>query len=206
MGIVLTEHDKHEISQKFPTLNCSLRRGMIWGTMFFECCYDYNSNEIVFDSSLDNFIEDSYEIRVDFNKTDTFGFPQVYEESGIIKDFAQKKGIKLEDLHINKNDKENCCLGIFPEYKWSGATKFIEEKVVPFFYWQSYRRIFEKEPWKGYSHGKDGIFEAMSSNSNAVSKGSIRNQICQCGSKKKYKKCCLKKDKMLKEILRTKYF
>ncbi len=201
MGIVLTEQDKQELAQDYPALNCSLPRGVIWGTLELACSFDESANEVVHEDSFDNYIRDCYEIRVDFNQADTFGFPKVFEESGIIRNFADSNGIKPEDLHVNKDDADSCCLGIFPEYHWTGAASFIRDKVVPFFYWQSYRRFYEKKPWKGYTHGNRGIVEAMSMPLNESSKGHSRNKRCPCGSGQKYKKCCMSRDAILRNKL-----
>lgn len=121
MDIMVIEKDLQEISQNYPALNYSLSRRIIWGTLEFACSYDYKMKEIVYDDFFDNYIRDSYEIRIDFNQNDSFGFPKLFEESEIIKNFALKENIRLEALHVNKDDCDSCCLGIFPEYKWVGA-------------------------------------------------------------------------------------
>jgi hypothetical protein len=198
---VLTEQDKQELSQNYPTINCSLPRNIMWGTLEFFCSYDEATKEIVHDNSFNNYIHDSYEIRIDFNQTDTFGFPKVFEDSEIINNFANDHEIELKDLHINKDEADSCCLGIFPEYRWHGASAFIRDKVTPFFYWQSHRRIYRKEPWKGYAHGNPGIEEAMTMPPTQSSKGRSRNKPCPCGSSRKYKKCCMQRDAILKSKL-----
>ncbi len=202
MVIALTEHDQQALNESYPTLNCSLKRGVVWGSLSFACSLDQDTQELVYDDSSTAFINDSYEIRIDFNHADTFGFPKVYEESGFIKKFANDCGISLEDLHINKDDDDSCCLGIFPEYQWHGVSAFLRDKVIPFFFWQSYRRINGQEPWKAYSHGNAGIQEAMTLTSSQNSKGCSRNQKCPCGSGKKYKKCCMGRDAILKSKIR----
>lgn len=204
MAISLTKKDYNKVAQLFASLHCILRRNVIWGTLEFSCSYDSESNELVYGEKFDNYLHDSYEIRIDFNKHDTFGFPKIFEESGIIKDFADSNNIKIEDLHINKADDHSCCLGVFPEYQWIDAATFIHDKVVPFFYWQSYRRLYGKEPWKALPHGVNGIIESMTVKSDDSSKGKIRNKTCPCGSGKKYKKCCMRKDEILKHNYKDK--
>lgn len=189
------------MDKDFPTLNCSLKRSLIWGTLSFASSFDLAKQELVYDSSASDHTKDSYEIRIDFNQSDTFGFPKVYEESQIIKKYAQYSGIALEDLHINKDDDDSCCLGIFPEYQWQGVSAYVHDKVIPFFYWQSFRRIYGKEPWKGFAHGNAGIQEAMTLPSSQNSKGFARNIKCPCGSGRKYKKCCIRRDAILKSKL-----
>lgn len=202
MVISLTTQDQQKLTQHYPALNCSLNRGVVWGTLGIACSFDQDRQELVFDDSAIDYICDNYEIRIDFNRLDMFGFPKVYEDSGIIRKFAKDKGINLEDLHLNKDDDESCCLGIFPEYQWQGACAYIRDKVVPFFYWQSYRRIYGQEPWKGYAHGNAGIKEAMALPPSQCSKGASRNIKCPCGSGQKYKKCCMGRDAILKSKLR----
>ncbi len=201
MVIALTEQDSREINFNYPILNCSKKRGVIWGTLELSCWYDSERNELIYSELGPNHIKDSYEVRIEFNEKDSFGFPQVYEDSEIIKNFALSEGITLEDFHINKDDADSCCLGIFPEYRWSSASAFIHDKVIPFFYWQSYRRIYGKEPWKGYSHGPSGLLEAMCLPPNESPKGYNRNKPCPCGSGQKYKKCCLMRDAALRSKL-----
>lgn len=202
MVISLATQDQQDLAQHYPKLNCSLTRGLVWGTLDFSCSFDKDRQELVYNDSASEFISDSYEIRVDFNQLDTFGFPKIFEESGVIAKFAQKNDLKLEDLHIEKDDDESCCcLGIFPEYQWKGVYAFIHDKVIPFFYWQSYRRINSNEPWEGYSHGFEGIKEAMTLSPSQSSKGTSRNIKCPCGSEKKYKKCCMRRDAILKRRL-----
>ena len=201
MAIILTTQDKELLKQYYPKLNCSLSRKLVWGTLDFACSFDKSSQELFYDNSANDYLADSYEIRIDFNHFNTFGFPEVYESSGIIRAFAQKQGIKPEDFHIKENGEDSCCLGIFPEYQWRGVVFYIQEKVVPFFYWQACRRIYGKEPWGSYSHRDNGIIEAMTILPPKASKGASRNLICPCGSGKKYKKCCMNRDAFLKSKL-----
>jgi hypothetical protein len=207
--VKITIFDKEELMLKHPGFHCSLSKQVIWGTLTFMCCYDSGLQEIIYDEVGDNLICDSYEVRIDLKHLDEFGFPKVYEESNIIVEFAESKKIDLADFHMNENDFNSCCLGIFPEYRFSTVELFVQEKVIPFFYWQSYRRLNKVEPWKGYSHGKDGYKEKicdldkdikklrnkMLFASRNAAKNRSRNKLCPCGSKLKYKKCCFSLDK-----------
>jgi hypothetical protein len=197
MDIMLTEQDRKEVLHQYPTLNCSLPRQLIWGTLGFGCSFGSKTQEIVHDNSFANYIEDCYEVRINFKLKDRFGFPMVFEDSEIIKNFADSNNIELNDLHVTPEENNCCCLGVFPEYQWIGAAPFIGDKIIPFFYWQSHRRIYGKEPWKGYSHGNDGLIEAMTLPPNDAFKGTNRNKSCPCGSGQKYKKCCLRRDTII---------
>lgn len=201
MDIALTPQDCKEVLVNYPSLNCSLKRGVVWGALEFSCCYDSDKQEIIHDLSLGNQISDSYEIRIDLIHKDRFGFPTVYEDSEIIKNFAISTGVQLRDLHINKEEADSCCLGIFPEYNWKGVSNFIRDKITPFFYWQSYRRIHGKEPWSAHLHGDAGIIESMRHPPKEVGNNGNRNKPCPCGSGLKYKKCCFFRDSILKNEL-----
>lgn len=200
MDIVLTDEDIEKVRDVFPRLNCEVRNGRIWGTLEFRCWYDSSSRKLEHNSQHREAIHDSYEIEIKFNKKDLFGFPKVYEISGKILRFSTDSEIELKDLHVDKNDCNSCCLGIFPEYQWQGAADFILKKVIPFFYWQSHRRIKEEEPWEGYAHGDRGIEDALALVSRR-GKGRNRNALCYCNSGKKYKKCCYQKDSILRSSL-----
>ena len=199
----MTVEDLLELSTAFPKLNCSPSHGMIWGTLDIDCSYDEGSQELVFNDQFENPICDCYEIRMDFNMRDTFGFPVVFEDSGKIEAFSKEAKISMGDLHLN-SENSACCLGIYPEYQWRGATAYIQDKVIPFLYWQSYRRTFGKPPWPGYSHGIAGIQQAMTMTPAEATKGCSRNKMCPCGSNKKYKKCCMERDAILMKKLTEK--
>ncbi len=201
MGIELRQSDFELLNNKLSALNCEVAYQIIWGTLEFCCFYDSNTEELIHDSPDSNSISDSYEVKIDFKEDDVFGFPKVYETSGRIREYAETCDIELTDLHINKDEDDSCCLGIFPEYHWISAYHFIFYKVIPFFYWQSHLRIKGHEPWRAYSHGDPGIIEALRFPVNEVLKAHNRNLPCPCGSGVKYKKCCLSRDRILKTIL-----
>ena len=133
MDIVLTDKDVEKIKEVFPQLNCEVRSGRIWGTLDFCCWYDSKSGKLEHNSQHPEAIYDSYEIEIKFDKKDLFGFPKVYETSEKILRFSADSEIELQDLHVDKNDCNSCCLGIFPQYRWKGAADFILKKAIPFF-------------------------------------------------------------------------
>ena len=200
MDIALADKDVEKVREAFPQLNCEVRNGCIWGTLDFCCWYDRSSGELEHNSQHREAVYDSYEIEIRFDKKDLFGFPKVYETSGRILKFSTDSEIELRDLHVDKNDCNSCCLGIFPEYRWQDAADFILKKVVPFFYWQSHRRTKKEEPWEGHAHGDRGIEDTLALVFRR-SKGKNRNALCHCNSGKKYKKCCYHKDSILRSRL-----
>lgn len=189
---ILTEIDCTKMAKIFPDLNCSEAEQKVWGTLWVKASYHSTLNRLSFSDEQDHFIEDDYEIEIDFSKHNSINnVPIVYERSQIIRSFAESEKMPLLDLHVY--DDDSCCLGIFPEYQWQNSVHFIQSKVIPFFYWQSYRRMHGYEPWKALSHGKLGFAEGYCefiTNLKEVNKGCNRNQPCFCGSGKKTKYCC----------------
>ena len=194
----LTEDDKQTLHAAFPSLNCEIEHQQIWGTLKFACSYHVETQTIHHDEG-PNFIQDDYEVRIDYKASDAFGLPLVYEESGVIEQFAEQANLPTGDLHLFVSGA--CCLGIDPMYQYTSATQFIYDKVIPFFYWQSFRRNFGREPWRCYSHNTEGIFEAITLKSPDFKKRKYRKMSCLCGSGKKYQYCCLEKDKALWPII-----
>lgn len=201
MGQRLTKSDCEALTEQFPELNCSLSRQVVWGTLPVRCSHVLGSSQIKFDDEGPNFLEDDYEIRIDFTKEDHFGCPKVFEESGKVARLAEKEGIPVTDLHVNSDEGSSCCLGIYPNYEWKSLVDFLYDLVLPFLYWQTYRRENGEPPWDGLAHGDDGLREAMSITSSTAEKGSNRNQRCPCGSGRKYKKCCMKTDAKLRQAV-----
>jgi len=188
----LTKDDCNIINDFFPDLNCSENRQKVWGTLRVEASYNASLNQISLSNEYEHFIEDDYEIELDFCREEFINkVPILFERSNIIRSFAESTAMPPSDLHIYEDD--SCCLGVFPEYLWRGALTFIQRKVVPYFYWQSHLRIHGFEPWKALSHGNLGIIEACydwKNNVKFANKGNNRNKDCFCGSGKKTKFCC----------------
>ena len=197
MDVKLTEQDKDNLEEHYPKLNCNLRSSVVWGTLDLSCSYDKKADQLVYDNSGCNYIEDNYEIRIDFNKKKHFNLPMVLEESRKIVSHAISLDMESTEFHVEEDG--SCCLGIFPNNIWKGTVDFISHKIIPFLYWQSHVRIYGKQPWKGYSHGADGIREAMTLS--AKEAGKNRNRSCPCRSGRKYKRCCLRRDEVLKTLL-----
>ena len=194
--------DREEVKKCFPTLHVSFTRKCVWGTLIFGASYDSESKRFVPESEPGQvgYIEDDYEILIKFDEADSFGFPAVYEEAGCILELAKARNENCLDWHIDNRSK--LCLGIFPEYKWHGVKAYILEKVIPFLYWISYRKKYEVAPWRAYSHGSVGLKEALRFPPEQIG-GDIRNKRCPCGSGKKYKHCCLQRDAIILNVLRS---
>jgi len=131
----------------FPDLNCSEAEQKVWGTLWLKASYSSTLNLLFFSDEYDHFIEDDYEIEIDFSKHNSINnVPIVYERSQIIRSFAESEKMPLLDLHVY--DDDSCCLGIFPEYQWQNSIHFIHNKVIPFFIGNL------TGEYSGASHGK----------------------------------------------------
>jgi hypothetical protein len=196
MATSITADDLQQLAEAFPDLNYSKTSNCVWGTLPFACSFNPERREVLYSPEAEAYIEDSYEIRIVFDKTDTFGFPSVFEDSQRIVTAYKNKTIIEKNRHFELGDG-CCCLGIYPEYVWTGIVNYIYDKVIPFFYWHSYLEQNGKPPWPGYTHANDGLKEAMTMEHKNVNKGRSRNQPCPCKSGKKYKRCCQHRDSIL---------
>lgn len=208
--INLKKEDCELVLQYFPQLNCELKQQRIWGTLLFSCQFDRN-NELLEFKTGKTAITDSYEIEIDFKKLH-LRLPKTYEHSGIIAAYAKEKNISLIDLHMFSD--HSCCLGIYPEKDTISAFDFLTQLVIPYFFWHSYLRINGEEPWDAYPHGQDGFKQKNReltkligqktdnlTNDSFAAIGSLRNELCKCGSGKKYKRCCMDADNQLRSTI-----
>ncbi len=198
MAIQLNEKDVADLESAHPYLYHSKRFNTVSGTLNFKSTYVRDEQRVKLISDSKEAIEDQYEIEIRLNVLDDFNMPKVYETEGKIKSFVKREGIRCEDLHLN--DKSgSCCLGIFLEFKWKGILCFIDEMVIPFFYWQSHRRIRGVEPWPCHAHFNEGLIKQLVL---PISENMDRyiNKPCPCGSEKKYKHCHYKTDEKLRAM------
>ena len=160
--------------------------------------------------SAESFIYDVFEIEIDLNSDsiNDNGWPKVYETGGRHKKIAEEHNIDIEDLHIFTHDDGQCCLGIRYSYdRQVNLMRFVSERVVPFFYRLSYVDIYgidsaRRDLWKEYSHGNKGKQEHETDMLNIARVKPGRNELCPCGSGKKYKKCCLDEVETVESIRR----
>ena len=129
-------------------------------------------------------VSGKYQISITANQTGVF---KVFETKGEIAGLAKQFNKPFSDLHINNDG--SCCLdfylAIHPKLE---IGKFILSKVYPFFVWQAYYEKFHSVPPIGeYPHD---LIMARREFINNV-KQITRNDICFCGSGKKFKRCCM---------------
>ena len=82
---------------------------------------------------------------------------------------------------------------------------FLEELVIPFFYRLSYTEKFgiaasRNDLWGEYSHDEEGLTEYLTEISIFAKQNPGRNDLCPCGSGKKFKKCHIDDVESLKRI------
>ena len=175
-----------EIRQYFPDFN--VVAGEICGEIDFFAKYVQNHRgQWVIEScesEMGSCVHGNYKIRVIPN---SLGIPLVFETGKKIESLALKLNKDLIDFHINRDG--SCCLDYHLNISNNlTAKEFILNKVYPFFVWQAYYEKFEMPPPVGeYSHGREAIVEFYKDITTLK-----RNDLCICGSGKKFKKCCLR--------------
>lgn len=150
MALLLKDLDTEWMKTQYPNMSIDFVANKIEGELSFKINNDGYK------------IADKYMIRVDFNKYDSNGLPQVFEISGKIYAIAKKYKIDAGELHINPNG--DFCLSIQKEklgikHETFSLKDFLENHVEMFLYQMSY---FDKEgtlPWGEYAHGYLGHIE-----------------------------------------------
>ena len=180
--------EMREINRHFPNLFYS--GDVVKGEIDFSVTYKPSVSkknkywEIVPCSAGDDCIQDVYEIEIRLNdlRDDK---PKVFETGGRIINLARELNKPIIDLHLNPGNEE-CCLGIFLPNSSETLSEYILRKVYPYFVWQAYYSKYRKVPPIGeWPHGERGWQEFYK---HILTIG--RNQLCPCGSGKKFKTCC----------------
>lgn len=142
----------------------------IEGTLKIRALYDQAVQKIVIDPTMKDknnpfYIEDSYNIKIDFPSDLQRQAPSVYEINGRIIKAGKARGLMNPlDLHLFKDGRSCLCpQPLLFEYIRSGKISdlqiFLDELVTPYFYQQSFFERFGYWPVKNYSHGYPAIFE-----------------------------------------------
>ena len=189
------------MAKAFPNLVYDSVNRRIVGEINFSALYVEECRKLVInpaqnliDKHPDEYIKDCYSVQIRLSESDWFGLPNVYDIDRRAEKIAeQDDGIEsVNDLHVDKSGC--CCLGIFTSdedvEKYCELREFLD-LVINFLYYLSFRATFKKWPWKGYAHGLDGIAEYANDFKISFGKKHGRNEICPCGSGKKYKRCCI---------------
>ena len=206
-------NELEKLKKTFPNLDYIKDKETIEGELNF-CsrykkitCNNIHKWEIEFcDKSDDGYVEDAYSIRAFLKQRDQNNkLPTVFETDGRIKKVAVSRRNTLNDLHLNSD--ESCCLGIFPPSYCLSLYDFVIKAVYPYFVWQAYFEKYKTIPpcgecphdWQkalatriNEEENERNFFLAQQTEKPS---GNNRNELCPCGSGKKYKKCCFQKDK-----------
>ena len=203
------------LESRFPNLQYEEESQRIVGELDFCAAYDNESGKVIINDGLrkvNRLICDVFEIEICLSILDGNGWPKVYEVGRRHYQIAKKCNVEIIDLHFYSDD-DTCCLGLkFRDNKILSIRDFLMELVIPFFYQLSYTEEFgiaasRKDLWGEYSHGEKGEWEHLIEISNFANQNPSRNDLCPCGSGKKYKKCHLGEVEYLKrtqkEAMRT---
>lgn len=177
MSSMLSENVIKQIRKLYPDLKYITENGenCLKGILNFRACYNNSNEEFVIDPSekmiiSDTYIDDKYDIEIEFLRGFPTKFPLVREVGGRIQQIAEKYSLKdVTDLHINKNQNNAICLCPQPAEKLKypdeiDLVHFMNNLVVPFFYGLSYYDKSGSWPWNEYPHGDLGIFEFYGEN------------------------------------------
>lgn len=221
---MLSENVVKQIRKLYPSLKYITENGKncLKGSLNFRACYNNSNEEFIIDPSekmiiSDTYINDKYDIEIEFLRGFPKQFPLVKEVGGRIQQIAEKYSLKdVTDLHINKNQNNAICLCPQPAEKLKypdeiDLVHFMNNLVVPFFYGLSYYNKSGSWPWNEYPHGDLGIFEFYGENKEKndlslakrcyeclteqyekyiTNKNVVKGHSpCICGSKEKFRKC-----------------
>lgn len=109
----------------------------------------------------DFLIRDSYQIEIDLSSEKNI-YREVKNSDGRILKRARDKGIPSSDLHVYDNgsyENKICLWGYLDENESVSFKQFLCEKIIPFFYDQSFHEKYGTWPRGEYSHGCLGILE-----------------------------------------------
>ena len=202
----ITDKEIEWLGLHFPNLQYEEDSQKIAGELDFCAAYDSESGKVIVGDTArkeDRFIRDVFEIEICLKILDTNGWPRVYEVGDRHRQIAKKWNIEIIDLHVSSDDGM-CCLGIkYGDKRNFSIRSFLPELVIPFFYRLSYTEKFgiaasRNDLWGEYSHGEKGRWEYLTEISNFAGQNPGRNDLCPCGSGKKYKKCHLDEVESLK--------
>ena len=205
-----TTADLEWLTRCFPGLLYDANANEMAGEIAFCAAYDNGTDQVRIGNDeahrrLASFLCDSYSLRIDLNSIDRNGWPRVYEVGGRHQTISTKHNVEAIDLHFYPDG--SCCLGIrFSPERFLTVERFIDELVIPFLYRLSYvdkngLLAAKKDLWGEYDHGDDGNRQYMKEMLDMASRDPGRNELCPCGSGRKFKRCHLDDVETLKSAL-----
>ena len=151
------------VRKRHPALLVSDKECLLSGLLQFKAQYpDYNNKKLV--------LADEYQVEVRIGSN---SLPYVWEVGGYLENRADEMEMKLEDMHVYPADKSICMATpismrrIIRQHK-SLQKKFIEgvfdNLIIPYFYYHTYWREYDREPWLGLAHGAWGFCQDYPNN------------------------------------------
>ena len=176
------------IKKYIPNMDVSMVDGEMSGRVIFNAKYiqtKFNEWQIVPCSSDDpECVSGNFDVFITCNEGQFKAF-ETEKRVGKLAEKLERFGLKP---HLYNDG--SCCLDYSINENIT-IEQFVLNKVFPFFVWQAYYEKFQKCPPSGeYPHERSQAQEEF----NKMVKEKDRNAPCHCGTKKLYKKCCLKKD------------
>lgn len=175
----------------------NIKEQFFWTTCSDDC--DLNNQKYLLS------YEYNIEITLPLWKND---FIVVKEVDWHIQQIAIQNAVKLEDMHINKNNSLCVCWPLQQqEYikQWLTLEIIMCEIVTWFFYAQKFFELYSERPWWELAHGEDWLYQEVAwllwvSVTEIVEKKYIKGLImrgkkpkghhpCLCWSKKRRRKC-----------------
>lgn len=166
----LSERDRIWLKANHPQLKIADEVPIkIEGKLLFRMLYREGENQYIINPRIEEngnkySISDCYEMEVVLTTSDNSNLPQVIERGGRIQKVLDKYNIKdSRDIHVYPVTNVACLCARTEENfrmpKGFNIEDFINNLVIPFFYYQSYYEKYGEEPYQGYSHGPLGILE-----------------------------------------------
>ena len=199
----LSDEEIQWLASCFPSLHYNENALSIEGELDFCAAYDKGSRKLIICSSdenrnRDSFVNDVFDIVICLDTIDRNGWPKVYEVGGKHTRIAEQCNVDVGDLHFNSDD--SCCLGKRQTSEGRRekfrVKEFFQVQVIPFLYRLSYTEkrgidASSNDLWGEYSHGLWGTMEYREEIRTIERNNPSRNDLCPCGSGKKYKNCHL---------------
>lgn len=169
-----------------------------------------------------------YKVTDDFEITDNEGnhwgtfrasvyFPYTYPKGMPIMQDESKYFPWKVDWHMSSDDGRCCVCGVIEQEETAkrgiSILGFIEDYIIPFYSNQLYRQEFGYYKNGEYAHYDEGVWEALEDEFETKDRFKIRrflsemrtkrgrNDVCFCGSGKKYKKCHLPKIEIINSVV-----
>ena len=202
--------DLQWLASSFPEMEYVPDHGTIEGLLRFCAAFDRSSGQLMLGDatelqSMDAFLCDAFEVRVELRDVGGNGWPKVYEVGGRCSAIAEHNQCQMIDLHLF--DDGACCLGLnYARARNLTLQRFMQELVIPFLYRLAYTdryglNVARSDLWGEYPHGNDGKLEYQEEILHLAANNPGRNQLCPCGSGVKFKRCHLEEVEAVKRKL-----